>query len=209
MQQEVGSAGALAGAVLALELPDGRPPVVGISGFGGSGKSTLAAELAEHLPGSAVVPGDEFLRSRPPIERSEHWTSVDRDRLAGQVLEPARRGVPEAYQVWDHDAGAPGPWVSLAGATAVIVEGLGLYVPALVRLFDLRVWVDVDLDTATARGMWRDEHEYGNAQADLWTGVWRPNDADFFERYRPDRVAHILYSPPIRSGSGSRSPVSR
>jgi hypothetical protein len=209
MQQDVDSAEALARTVLALDLPDGRAPVVGISGCGGSGKSTLAAELHRHLPGSTVVPGDEFLRSRPPTGRSQDWGSVDRDRLAGQVLEPARRGAADAYQVWDHDAGAPGPWVSLAGATAVVVEGLGLYVPALVGLFDLRVWVDVDLGAATAQGMWRDEHEYGNGQADLWTGVWRPNDADFFERYRPDRVAHILYSPPIRSGSGSRGPVSR
>lgn len=209
MHQEVDSAAVLARSVVALDLPDGRAPVVGISGFGGSGKSTLAAELAQHLPGSAVVPGDEFLHSRPPIERSADWGSVDRERLVGQVLEPARRGAARAYQVWDHDTAAPGPWVSLAGATAVLVEGLGLYVPELVWLFDLRVWVDVDLDTATARGMWRDEHEYGNAQADLWTGVWRPNDADFFERYRPDRAAHVLYAPPTSTGSGSRGPVSR
>lgn len=209
MPQELDSAGALARTVLALDLPDGRAPVVGVSGFGGSGKSTLATELHTHLAGSTVVPGDEFLRSRPPIERSEDWGSVDRDRLVDQVLEPAHRGEAQAYQVWDHDTGAPGPWVSLAGTTAVIVEGLGLFVPALVGLFDLRVWVDVDLDTATARGMWRDEHEYGNAQADLWTGVWRPNDADFFERYRPDRAAHVLYAPPTSTGSGSRGPVSR
>ncbi|MGZ4598833.1 MAG: uridine kinase family protein [Oryzihumus sp.] len=209
MPQELDSAGALARTVLALDLPEGRAPVVGVSGFGGSGKSTLAAALHQHLPGSTVVPGDEFLRSRPPTARSQDWGSVDRDRLADQVLEPARRGAAQAYQVWDHDTGAPGPWVSLAGATAVIVEGLGLYVPALAGLFDLRVWVDVDLDTATARGMWRDEHEYGNAQADLWTGVWRPNDADFFERYRPDRAAHILYAAPSPTLSRSRGPVSR
>ncbi|HET7661657.1 MAG TPA: phosphoglycerate transporter [Oryzihumus sp.] len=209
MPQELDSAGALARTVLALDLPEGRAPVVGVSGFGGSGKSTLAAQLHAHLPGSTVVPGDEFLRSRPPVGRSEDWDSVDRDRLAEQVLEPARRGEAQAYQVWDHDTGAPGPWVSLAGATAVIVEGLGLYVPALVGLFDLRVWVDVDLDTATARGMWRDEHEYGNAQADLWAGVWRPNDADFFARHRPDRAAHVLYAPSPTTGPASRGMVSR
>ena len=195
VQREVDSAESIAEAVLALDLPGGRAPVIGVSGFGGAGKSTLAAALRQHLSGSAVVPGDDFLSAHPPTERSDTWSAVDRGRLRCQVLEPARRGAAHRYQVWDWDTRAPGPWVSLTGASAIIVEGLGLYVPELVELFDVRVWVDVDLESATAQGMWRDEHEYGNPQTELWTDVWKPNDADFFHRYRPDLAAHLLFKP--------------
>ena len=196
MQREVDSTKPIAEAVLGLDLPGGRPPVVGVSGFGGAGKSTLAAKVAGHLAGAAVVPGDEFLRSRPPTERSDDWGDVDRVLLAEDVLAPLRAGRTASYRVYDPVRRGPGPRVSLVGATAVIVEGLGLFVPELVDLFDLRIWVDVDLDSATAQGMWRDEHEYGNPQTELWTRVWRPNDADFFTRFRPDRAADLLYRPP-------------
>jgi uridine kinase len=184
----------VARAVLRLGLPEDRAPIVGVSGFGGSGKSTLAEALRHQLPGSVVVPGDEFLRERPPAERSDDWSSVDRERLVRQVLAPAHQDGTVRYQVLGPRAGALGPWVEVSGASALIVEGLGLYVPELVGLFDLRVWIDVDLDTATARGRWRDKHDYDNEQADLWTGVWAPNDRAFFERFRPDRSADLLFS---------------
>lgn len=186
---------AIVRAVHALDFAAPRPPVVGISGFGGAGKSTLATLLQERMPGSAVVSGDEFLLARPPVRRSDHWVDVDRDRLREQVLTPARHGQSIRHQVWDSASAAPGPWVMLDGATALIVEGLGLYAPGLVELFDVRVWIDLDLETATARGMWRDEHDYGNPQLDLWVQVWKPNDADFFDRFRPDQAADILFQP--------------
>ncbi len=204
MQVTTESPGFIADRALALEVAGSRPPVIGISGFGGAGKSTLASQLQQQLPGSVVVPGDEFLLAHPPAERSDDWGDVDRDRLSRQVLEPAHEGMSVKYQVWDWDARAPGPWVAIDSATAIIVEGLALYVPELVSLFDLRVWIDIDLDSATAQGMWRDEHEYGNAQAALWVEVWKPNDADFFRKFRPDTAADILFKPPnSRSPSGT------
>ena len=199
MQQVASEPGAVVRAVRDLTLGSSRPPVIGISGFGGSGKSTLADLLRVELHGSAVVPGDEFLLSRPPTALSPDWDVVDRDRLRRQVMDPVRAGRPAAYQVWDPVAGALGPWVSLAGAAAVIVEGLGLFVPDLLELFDVRVWLDVDLDTATAQGRWRDEHVYGNPQTELWLDVWKPNDADFHRTFRPDESATIRY----RTGSAS------
>ena len=174
----------------------GAPPlVIGVSGYGGAGKSTFAHRLQALLSRCAVVPGDEFLLSRPPTRRSDDWGDVDRRRLVDQVLAPARRGEAASYQVLDPETMELGPWVSLADAEVVVVEGLGLFTPELVDLFDLRVWIDVDLTTATAQGMWRDEHEYGNAQTDLWLEVWQPNDADFFARFRPDLAADLRYRP--------------
>jgi hypothetical protein len=57
----------------------------------------------------------------------------------------------------------------------------------------VKVWVDVDLQTATRQGMRRDEHVWHNPQTELWLEVWEPNDADFYARFRPDRLADVLY----------------
>lgn len=168
--------------------------VVGISGFGGAGKSTVAHDLSAHLPGSVLVPGDEFIRLRPPTTRSDDWSDMDRNRLLQQVLLPTQRGEAGRYQIYDWDTQTLGEWVPLTGSV-VIVEGIGLFHPELVEHIDLRVWIDVDLDTATARGMWRDENVFRNPQVDLWEQVWKPNDADFFRRFQPDQAAHIIYSP--------------
>ncbi len=172
----------------------GRPVLVGISGFGGAGKSTLAEALHRSLPGSAVVPGDEFMRERPSAARSDDWSSVDRSRLVEQVLRPISLGQEASYQIYDWDAEALGRWVPVRATSAVIVEGVGLFHPELIPAFDLRVWIDVDLDTATARGIQRDTVVYSNPQTDLWERVWKPNDEEFFRRFSPDRAADLLYT---------------
>lgn len=161
---------AITAAVRSLDVPSSRPTVIGVSGFGGSGKSTLAAALAQALPDTRVIAGDEFLLERPPSHRSDNWDVVDRGRLRAVVLETSDAGI-------------------------LVVEGLGLFGPDLVDLFDLMVWLDVDLETSTAQGMWRDEHVHGNPQTELWVEVWKPNDEDFFRIHRPDLVADLLYRP--------------
>lgn len=180
--------------VTSLAATVNRPLMLGISGFGGAGKSTLAQALLELMPGSQVVPGDQFLLSRPPTARSDDWASVDRERLRTQVMLPIRRGQAPHYQVYDWAAGALGGWLAVTGSP-VIVEGLGLFHPDIVGHFDLRVWIDVDLDTATSWGMERDKTVYDNPQTQLWEEVWKPNDADFFRRFRPDRAADVWYVP--------------
>lgn len=178
----------------ALSRELARAALIGVSGFGGSGKSTLAEALHESLPGSVAVPGDEFLRDRPPQDRSDDWAAVDRERLLEQVLAPVRRGEAPHYQTYDRQARALGPRVRSPGSP-VIVEGLGLFHPAIVQLFDLRIWVDVDLASATAQGKWRDKNVYLNAQTQLWDTVWMPTDEAFFARYRPDVAADVRYAP--------------
>jgi len=36
---------------------------------------------------------------------------------------------------------------------------------------------------------------FNNPQVELWDRVWKPNDAEFFRRYRPDQVADVMYAP--------------
>ncbi len=162
----------LADAVRALEV-EGHAAIVGISGYGGAGKTTVATALHDQLEGSVVLSGDGYLREQPPTSRSDEWSVMDRERLRRDARAAART----------------------SGLSAVIVEGLGLFTPDLLETFDLTIWIDVDLDAATAQGMWRDEHVWRNPQVELWLEVWKPNDADFFARFRPDLVADVLFRP--------------
>jgi uridine kinase len=175
---------AITAEVRSLSRQLGRAPVVGISGYGGAGKTMLARALSQQLPGSLIVTGDEYLLERPPTTRCDDWSSLDRLRLLGDVRETASRG-----------------------SRVQIVEGLGLFHPDLTEHLDLRIWIDVDLETATEQGMWRDQHVWHNPQTQLWLDVWKPNDADFFRRFRPDLSAHIVYAT-APGPSGSQASVS-
>lgn len=75
---------AVAGRIEEQATP-GRCGIVAISGVGGSGKTTLARALG-CLVGFGVVGADEFA-TRSVLER---LVGVDRDRLAREVIGPAR-----------------------------------------------------------------------------------------------------------------------
>jgi uridine kinase len=169
--RRVSDISAIAAEVRSLSRQLGPAPVVGISGYGGAGKTMLARALSEQLPGSLIVTGDEYLLERPPTTRCDDWSCLDRLRLLDDVRATAS-----------------------GGSVVQVVEGLGLFHPDLIEHFDLRIWIDVDLETATEQGMWRDEQIWHNPQTQLWLDIWKPNDADFFRRFRPDLSAHIVYA---------------
>jgi len=58
---------------------------------------------------------------------------------------------------------------------------------------DIKVWCDVDLDTAAKRGMARDRHAGRDHEA-LWREIWTPNEHDFVERFSPLDRADVLYT---------------
>jgi Uridine kinase len=184
------------GAAMAARAASARPAlVVGVSGFGGAGKSTLARRLAACVPeGSAVViPADDFWVPERD-GRSSDWASYDWPRLRAQVLLPARAGHPVRYQPRDPREAPEGDgWREVPDSCrCLIVEGVGLFQPDLLPLFDLRVWVDCPLAVAAARGIRRDREEYGmDTEAD-WRDRWVPNDREFFERFQPNLSADLV-----------------
>ena len=168
--------------------------VVGVSGYGGAGKSTLARRLLEVVPDSARVRGDDFLVPARTRERSPDWSAVDRDRLRTEVLEPFRAGRPAVVRPLDWGSGTLGSPEPLPVASVLIVDAVGLFHPDLDALLDLRVWVDVDLETATERGRARDRRR-GDADTGVWDAVWAPNERDFAERFAPRERADLRYDP--------------
>jgi hypothetical protein len=149
----------------------GSPVVVAISGYGGSGKSTLARALLAEVPRSRLLSADDFLHEDRFEQRSPDWDVVDRDRL--------RAGL-DAFRA------------TAASGAVLLVEGVGILHPTLADAFDLTVWMDVTLVTATLRGKARD-HAAGNDHDRLWDDVWVPNERDFDARFSPRDAADVLY----------------
>ena len=111
--------------------------------------------------------------------------------LVKQVLEPASRGKRIRHQEWDWDNNRVGEWRYLESAEYLIVEGGSVLHPPLLKYYHVKIWIDCPLDVTIPRGKARDrengvDHDY------LWENVWRLNDQDYFDKYRPDKVADIV-----------------
>jgi uridine kinase len=171
----------------------GHPIVVGISGFAGSGKSTLARQLIARIPDSVRMRGDDFLDPVRSHRRSTDWDGVERNRLVNEVLQPFRTGTPSTFRRYDWSARALSAPEPVPSGSAMIVDLIGLFHPDTCDALDLRIWCDVDLVTATQRGMARDAAA-GHDHAALWEDVWAPNERDFAERFSPRDAADIVYT---------------
>jgi uridine kinase len=175
---------------------------VGISGYGGSGKSTLARALVGSVWGSIRMRGDDFLDPARSHQRSQDWGGMDRVRLRQEVLDPFRLGRAVRFRRFNWSTRALGPSERLPDARVLIVDAVGLFHPELNGTLDVKIWVDLDLETATERGKARDR-ALGRSHDRLWDDVWVPNDRDFAVRFAPAQAADLLYIESADQNSGT------
>ena len=171
----------------------GSTVTIGISGYGGSGKTTLARVMADQLS-AAVVSIDEF-GTRRVFTRSDDWHGFDRKRLVRQVLAPLSCGARElsydSCDDWDSWETVP---THLLVERFLILEGVGLFHPDVVPYLDYRIWLDLPLAEATARGIMR-EQRLGCDPGDVWQHLWEPNEIDFARKFHPEQLAQRLVRP--------------
>jgi hypothetical protein len=170
------------------EVMSAGPRVVAVDGRSGSGKSTLAGRLSAAVPGAVVVHVDDVAWNAPMWG----WSEL----LAHGVLEPVRRSEAVAYRppAWA-ERGRPGSIEVPAGASVVVVEGVGAGRRELAGLIDVLVWVQSDFDEAEKRGVARDiaSGVNGDTQAsiDFWH-EWLASELPFLERDRPWERADVV-----------------
>lgn len=170
-----------------------HPITVGISGFGGSGKSTLARSLTNLVEGSIRMRGDDFLDPGRSHRRSPDWNGVERIRLALDVLAPFRERKSSTFQRFDWSARELGAPERVPTGEVMIVDLIGLFHPETTGALDLRIWCDVDLETATDRGIARDAL-LGRDHETLWHDVWVPNEREFMDNFSPRNIVDALFT---------------
>lgn len=154
---------------------------VAVDGLGGSGKSTFADRLVAALPGSALVPVDDF--ARPGVPTWDHALFSD------QVLQPLLSGRPARWRAWDWRAGTPGEWRTAGPGQVVVVEGVSVTDPAVPVPWDVRVWVQTPKHVRHARIRARDGDEVWRRR---WLPDWIPSEERYLARHRPDLAADVV-----------------
>jgi len=161
-----------------------KPVLIGVSGFGGSGKSTFALALGEKL-GAPVIGVDSFSKSNIH-EDYEFLYVMDFKRLENEVLKPFVSGSQDIkYGDFDWATNRLGKEVSLDHNGIIIVEGVGLLRPELMKFFSCTIWIDCPIQQAIERGKKRDREEYNHPQDEYWDGIWKKNDLQCFEEFSP------------------------
>ncbi|HEX4214246.1 MAG TPA: hypothetical protein VIA06_13085 [Candidatus Dormibacteraeota bacterium] len=174
-----------AATVLALAgTVPGRPPIVAVDGRSGGGKTTVASRLREAIPGAAEVHTDD-------VAWHHSFFGWD-DLLLGGILDPVRRGQevsyrPPAWSEWSRD----GAITVAAGASLLIVEGVGSGRRELAPALDGLIWVQSDLDEAQRRGIIRDG---GDAHAVSFWHEWMGEELPFLAADRPWERAGLIVS---------------
>ncbi|WP_281859097.1 AAA family ATPase [Litoreibacter halocynthiae] len=166
-----------------LTLINGLPATSGrrliaVAGPPASGKSTLAEQLADILPGAAVVPMDGFhldndvLSERGLLGRKGAPQTFDAPGFV-DLVEALRAPVTLSYPTFDRsrDRVVPDGGEVKADRKTVIVEGNYLLLDStpwdqLHKLWDVSIFLDVPLDVLRERLLqrWRD-HGYSEAEA--------------------------------------------
>ncbi len=172
--------------------------VVAVSGFGGSGKTTIAEKIKNSFPSSTWVQLDNFLINRG---QGDGWSGgYDWQRFEG-VLKDIKAGHDLHYQWYDwHKDTLSDGWIDEKLPKVIVVEGCRILQPNLMKYYDLSVWIDVDLEIASARGIerdtknWQDKLDKQGLQDHLsnWPKVWAPKDKEYFDALNPERLADMV-----------------
>ena len=176
-------------AVVAARLETDGQAVVGIDGPCGAGKSRLAGRLAERFPGSALFHADDFFlqpRQRTKERLSEPGGNMDRERLAGEVLEQLKSGRPFTYRRYDCKSGVL-TRVDAAPTRLVIVEGAYCLHPDLRRYYSLKVFLDAPRGVRLERIARRNPE-----QAARFLSEWIPLEDRYFQAFNVRSAADIV-----------------
>ena len=140
-----------------------------MDGHAGSGKSTFAGRLAGALGGAPVLRIDDVASHAELFGWAE--------RVLTGVVGPFGRGEDAVYAPYDWHTRSFGPPRALPSAPVVLVEGVGAGRRALRPHLAAVLWMDLDRETAWARGRARD----GAEQREFWDGWVRAERTHFAE----------------------------
>lgn len=183
-------------------VPRPRPLIIGVAGGSGSGKTTVARAIHAALGvDGAFIDQDAYYKElgHLPLEERkrvnfDHPDSIDFD-LFIEHLTRLSSGLPIEKPTYDFAAHTRSDrQVMIQPCDVVLVDGILLFVePRLRRLFDIKIFVDVDDDVRFIRRLQRDLAERGRTLDDVirqYLTTVRPMHLEFVEPSK--RYADII-----------------
>jgi uridine kinase len=121
------------------------------------------------------------------------WEIMDFVRLKKEVLEPfLNKEEVIKYGHFDPKINMISGTLEIKNTGHIIVEGVGLFRPELLKYFAYKIWIDCPIEIAIERGKKRDREEYGNPTDELWEGLWKNNDLECYKKFEPRKVADYV-----------------
>jgi len=177
-----------------------RPIAVGIAGDSGVGKDTLVANVAALFGGKILthVSGDDYHiwdRNKPMWRALTHLNpkANDLDSFGRHIRDLADRRWIKARH-YDHGSGRMTRPAKIDPGDIVIASGLhALWSSELNRLYDLRIFLDMDEGLRRFLKIRRDVHERGHPLERVTKSIERRH-ADAVNFVQPQRIdAHIVF----------------
>lgn len=176
--------------------------IIGFCGGTGSGKTTLAERVIKAVGGDGVLVNmDCYYADNPhlPFEERvkvnyDHPDSIDTDLLITHLkaLKEGNSVMRPTYDFARHLRSDE--WVRLDSAKVIIVEGILLFEnPELLKLLNVKIFVDTDADVRVLRRLVRDVSERGRSIEGVikqYLTTVKPMHERFVEPYR--RKADII-----------------
>jgi len=184
--------------------------IIGIVGASGSGKTTVAQELAELAGNASLMSQDNYYIGLPDDVDSKDWNFddpavIDLEHLARDLAALKRGEIVEGPRyIFSTHKRAPDT-VTLKPAPLIIVEGLFLFLPEILRnVFDLKIFIDVPLEVCLERRVARDVVERGRT-AGIIRQRWVEQVEPMYRKYvEPTRAFADLLLIPAGRGTPER-----
>ena len=170
------------------------PLVIGIAGGSGSGKTTVADMVLKRVGNQSIayLPHDAYYREfldLPPAQRAlvnfDHPDSLESEMLRDHILQ-LKVWKPVELPVYDFTTNSrTSETIHVEPKRVIIVEGILIFADSELRkLFDVKIFVDIDTDIRFIRRLTRDLNERGRTTEmviNQYLNTVRPMHLEFVE----------------------------
>lgn len=155
--------------------------IVAIDGRCGSGKSTFASVLANELDGEVIRLDDFFLPSqlRTTSRLQQPGENIHHERFNEEIMLPLSRGEEPVLQPYDCKTSSYQESRSLPKKQLYIIEGSYSLYPKVKDIYDLKIFMTVDVAIQEARIAERNGIEGLKA----FQQKWIPSEEKYFSQY--------------------------
>jgi len=182
--------------------------IIGIEGYSASGKTTIAGCLAKENTNIEVIHLDDLLKSSE--ERKTMMSSAkDRSKvfelewyryeLLNEIVEKFKQSTEFSVDVYDYDLKKTVTNDYNFSKPILVIEGIFLFHPehAVSKVFDKKIYLDVNFDRADSRRVLREKKRWGEKYVnedhpDSFVKAFKEAYRRYFDTHHPEKLADLV-----------------